>query len=90
VNSLVKAMDDHGIAANANVWCELGTTWREVMNNPTEAAHVMGKLLNRVGQDRVMWGTDGLVPKPYERIGYVTWREVLRWWNSMPAPEFPV
>jgi len=60
VNSLVKAMDDHGIAANSNIWCELGTTWREVMNNPTEAAHVMGKLLNRVGQDRVMWGADGI------------------------------
>jgi uncharacterized protein len=168
VNSLVKAMDDHGIAANGNVWCELGTTWREVMNNPTEAAHVLGKLLNRVGEDRVMWGTDGiwlgspqrqieafrvfeiteafqteygypaltsdvkakvfglnaavlfgvdpvgvtcgidtdllaaskgelqvlvddgLVPNPYEPIGFVTRREVLSWWRSSPMPELPV
>jgi hypothetical protein len=60
VNSLVKALDDHGIPPNANVWAELGTTWREVMRAPTEAAHVLGKLLSRVGEDRVLWGTDGI------------------------------
>ena len=59
-NSLVAALDRHGIPPNANVWCELGTTWREVMTNPTEAAHVMGKLLSRVGEDRVLWGTDAI------------------------------
>lgn len=167
VNSLVKAMDDHGIVPNSNVWCEIGTTWREVMNSPTEAAHVMGKLLNRVGGDRVMWGTDGiwlgspqrqieafrafeiteafqaehgypaltaevkakvfglnaatifgvdpvaltcgidetllaaskgelevlvddgLVPNPYEPVGFVTRRQILNWWNSYPTPIFP-
>ena len=167
VNSLIKAMDDHGIPANGNVWCELGTTWRETMNNPTEAAHVLGKLLTRVGEDRVMWGTDGiwlgspqrqieafrafriteafqaehdypaltdeikakvfglnaaglfgidpegvtcgidtdllaaskgelqvlvddgLVPNPYEPIGFVTRREVLNWWRSGPMPVLP-
>jgi predicted TIM-barrel fold metal-dependent hydrolase len=60
VNSLVKAMDDHGIAPNANVWAELGTAWREVMTDPTQAAHLLGKLLTRVGEDRVLWGTDGI------------------------------
>ena len=168
VNSLVKAMDDHGIPANGNVWCELGTTWRETMNDPTQAAHVLGKLLSRVGEDRVMWGTDGiwlgspqrqieafrafriteafqaeygypaltdavkakvfghnaatlfgvdpegitcaidpellaaskgelrvlvddgLVPNPYEPVGYATRREVLRWWRSTPTPSLPV
>jgi predicted TIM-barrel fold metal-dependent hydrolase len=60
VDSLVKALDDHGIPPNANVWCELGTTWRETLGNPTEAAHVLGKLLTRVGQDRVLWGTDAI------------------------------
>ena len=59
-NSLVRALDDVGIPPNANVWCELGTTWREVMSNPTEAAHVLGKLLTRVGEDRVLWGTDAI------------------------------
>jgi hypothetical protein len=58
VSSLVKAMDDHGIAPNGNVWAELGTAWREVMTDPTQAAHLLGKLLARVGEDRVLWGTD--------------------------------
>jgi hypothetical protein len=60
VNSLIKAMDDHGIPPNANVHAELGTTWRETLSSPTEAAHVLGKLLTRVGSDNVMWGTDAV------------------------------
>ena len=60
VNSLLKALDDHQIPPNANVWCELGTTWRTVMSRPTQAAHVLGKLLKRVGEDRVLWGTDAI------------------------------
>lgn len=60
VNSLVKALDDHGIPPNANVHAELGTTWRETLSSPTQAAHVLGKLLTRVGEDNVMWGTDAV------------------------------
>jgi hypothetical protein len=60
VNSLVKAMDDHGVPPNSNVYAELGTTWRETLANPTEAAHMLGKLLARVGQDNVLWGTDAV------------------------------
>lgn len=60
IDSLVKAMDDHGLPPNSNVWAEVGTTWRETMNDPGQAAHAMGKLLKHVGQDRVMWGTDGI------------------------------
>jgi len=60
VNSLLKALDDHGIAPNSNVYAELGTTWRETLSNPTEAAHMLGKLLSRVGEDNVLWGTDAV------------------------------
>lgn len=60
IDSLVKALEDHGIAPNSNVWAEVGTTWRETMNDPGQAAHAMGKLLKHVGEDRVMWGTDGI------------------------------
>ena len=59
-NALIRAMDTHAMPPSSNVWCELGTTWREVMSNPTEAAHVLGKLLGRMGPDRVLWGTDGI------------------------------
>ena len=30
------------------------------MRDPDEAAHVLGKLLERVGDDRVLWGTDSI------------------------------
>ncbi len=60
VDTLLRALDRYGVAPNANVWCELGTTWREVMADPNQAAHVMGKLLSRVGQHRVLWGTDAI------------------------------
>jgi predicted TIM-barrel fold metal-dependent hydrolase len=60
VNSLVKALEDYGVAPNSNVWAEIGTSWRETMNDPAQAGHMMGKLLKHVGEDRVMWGTDGI------------------------------
>jgi predicted TIM-barrel fold metal-dependent hydrolase len=60
IDTLLAAMDANGLPPNSNVWCELGTTWRETMSNPTEAAHVVGKLLTRMGEDRVMWGTDAI------------------------------
>jgi hypothetical protein len=60
VNSLIKALDDYDVPPGSNVWAELGTTWRETMSSPDEAAHVLGKLLTRVGEDRVLWGTDGI------------------------------
>ncbi|QYG93066.1 amidohydrolase [Iamia sp. SCSIO 61187] len=60
IDSLVRAMEDHGVAPDTNLWAELGTTWRETMNDPGQAAHALGKLLKHVGEDRVMWGTDGI------------------------------
>jgi predicted TIM-barrel fold metal-dependent hydrolase len=60
VDSLVRALWDHGIGPNQNVWAELGTTWREVLSRPDEAAHVLGKLLLYLGEDRIMWGTDAV------------------------------
>jgi hypothetical protein len=60
VSSLVKALQDRGMQPNGNVWAELGTTWREVMSDPEQAAHTLGKLLVHVGEDRVLWGTDAI------------------------------
>jgi hypothetical protein len=79
VNSLIKAMDDHGIPPNANVHAELGTTWRETLSSPTEAAHVLGKLLTRVGSDTVMWGTDAVWYGSPSR----------RSWRSAPSRSLP-
>ena len=60
IDSLVKTVLDNDIATNANVYAELGSTWRFVMRDPTAAAHALGKLLRYVGQDNVLWGTDSI------------------------------
>jgi predicted TIM-barrel fold metal-dependent hydrolase len=60
ISSLLRSLEANGIRPNSNVWAELGTTWRVVMGDPTTAAHALGKLLARVGEDRVLWGTDSI------------------------------
>lgn len=58
VNRLITAMKRHGIGPNRNVYAELGSTWWTIMRDPTQAAHVLGKLLRYVGENNVLWGTD--------------------------------
>jgi predicted TIM-barrel fold metal-dependent hydrolase len=58
VDSLIQSLIDSGVGPNSNVYGELGTTWRYLMRDPEEAAHVMGKLFKYLGEDRVVWGTD--------------------------------
>jgi uncharacterized protein len=43
-----------------NVYAELGSVWRDVMNDPDQAAHLLGKLITYVGPKRIAWGTDSL------------------------------
>jgi hypothetical protein len=43
-----------------NVWAELGSVWRNVMHDPDQAAHLLGKLITYVGPKRIAWGTDSL------------------------------
>lgn len=60
IDTLIRSLQDNEIPLNSNVYAEIGTTWRQVMGNPTVAAHVIGKLLKYVGQDRLLWGTDSI------------------------------
>ncbi|MGH8520693.1 MAG: amidohydrolase family protein [Gammaproteobacteria bacterium] len=60
VDSLVKSLEDNGIPPNKNVYAELGTTWRQLMQDPDQAAHVLGKLFRYVGENNVLWGTDSI------------------------------
>lgn len=60
VDALVQSLLDNGIGPNANVYADLGSTWRMLMQDPDSAAHAMGKLLMYVGQDNVIWGTDSI------------------------------
>lgn len=60
VNRLVHSLLESGVAPGSNVYAELGTTWYCLIKRPLEAAHVLGKLLNAVGPDNVLWGTDAI------------------------------
>ena len=60
VDRLIRSVEDAGLGPNENVYAELGGTWWFVMQDPTVAAHVLGKLLKHIGEDRVVWGTDSI------------------------------
>ena len=60
VDTLVKAVLENEIGKQGNVYAELGSTWRFVMTRPDAAAHVLGKLLLHLGEDRILWGTDSI------------------------------
>ena len=60
VDALIKSVEANGIGRNANVYAELGTTWRHVMRDPTTAAHLLGKLFKHIGEENVLWGSDAL------------------------------
>jgi hypothetical protein len=69
VDRLIKAVLDQQIGASGNVYAELGSTWRNLMTQPQAAAHVIGKLLRYLGEDRVLWGTDAVFTgSPQEQI----------------------
>jgi hypothetical protein len=50
----------NGIPPGANVYAELGSTWRFLMRDPDSAAHALGKLLKHCGETNVLWGTDSI------------------------------
>jgi predicted TIM-barrel fold metal-dependent hydrolase len=60
VDRLVASLAAAGVAPGTNVYAELGSTWYLMLRRPTEAAHVLGKLLLAVGPERIVWGTDSI------------------------------
>jgi predicted TIM-barrel fold metal-dependent hydrolase len=61
IDALITSLQRSGVKPNANVYAELGSTWRFIsMRDPDSAAHAMGKLFKHVGEDNVLWGTDSI------------------------------
>jgi uncharacterized protein len=60
VDRLVASLRDAGIGPGQNVYAELGSTWRALMADPDQAAHLLGKLLVAFGPDNILWGTDSI------------------------------
>jgi predicted TIM-barrel fold metal-dependent hydrolase len=59
VDRFIRALKKHNISADGNVYAELGTTWANlIMTSSDAAAHVLGKLLQQLGPERILWGTD--------------------------------
>ena len=68
VSRLVTSLAGAGVAPGANVYAELGSTWFLMLRRPREAAHVLGKLLLAVGEDRILWGTDSVWYGPPQHL----------------------
>ena len=60
IDTLIQSLLDNEVPLNANVYAELGSTWRFLMRDPDNAAHALGKLFKYVGEDNVIWGTDSI------------------------------
>jgi uncharacterized protein len=60
IDTLILSLQKNGVAPGANVYAELGSTWRFLMRDPSQAAHALGKLIQYVGPDNVLWGTDSI------------------------------
>jgi hypothetical protein len=60
IDTLIAALDNHHVPPNDNVWVDVATLWRQLLTQPDQAAHAIGKLLKRVGEQRVLWGTDAI------------------------------
>jgi hypothetical protein len=58
VDVLIRSLREAG--SPRNVVAELGSTWRFVMRDPDQAAHLLGKLLQAFGEDHILWGTDSI------------------------------
>ncbi len=58
VDRLIRAVLEHELGPAGNVYAELGSTWFNLLGEPEQAAHVLGKLLLHLGPERVIWGTD--------------------------------
>ena len=54
---LIRPVLDNGLSGK-NVYAELGSVWAQVMNSPTMAQHVIGKLVKHLGPDNVLWGSE--------------------------------
>ena len=60
IDALVTSLIRNGVPPGANVYAELGSTWRFLMRDPDSAAHALGKLFSSCGENNVLWGTDSI------------------------------
>jgi len=60
IDTLIRSLVENDVKPDSNVYAELGSTWRFLMRDPTQAAHALGKLIRYCGENNVLWGTDSI------------------------------
>ena len=60
IDTLIRSLVENDVKPGSNVYAELGSTWRFLMRDPSQAAHVVGKLIRYCGENNVLWGTDSI------------------------------
>jgi uncharacterized protein len=70
-DALITSLIENGIAPNSNVFAELGGAFSQVMSNPGMAGPWLAKLVQYVGENNVVWGTDSILTgnSPQGQIG---------------------
>ncbi len=58
VDALIRSVEENGVGRNANVYAELGSTWRYNMRDADSAAHIIGKLVKHIGEENLLYGSD--------------------------------
>lgn len=60
-DALITSLIENGIAPNTNVFAELGGAFSQVMARPDMAGQWLAKLVQYVGENNVVWGTDSIL-----------------------------
>ncbi len=60
-DALITSLKDNGIGPNQNVYAEMGGAFSQLMWNPTSAGQWLAKLVEHVGENNVVWGTDSIL-----------------------------
>jgi hypothetical protein len=70
-DSLITALLENGIKPNTNVFAELGGAFSQMMARPDMCGQWLAKLVQYVGEDNVVWGTDSILTgnSPQGQIG---------------------
>jgi predicted TIM-barrel fold metal-dependent hydrolase len=70
-DALITSLIENGIQPNSNVFAELGGAFSQVMSRPDMAGQWLAKLVQYVGENNVVWGTDSILTgnSPQGQIG---------------------
>jgi predicted TIM-barrel fold metal-dependent hydrolase len=60
-DALITAMIENGIKPNTNVFAEMGGAFSQLIARPDMAGPWLAKLIQYVGEDNVVWGTDSIL-----------------------------